>query len=94
MGTLLADPTGSAAETVLSNLEAADKNIGEEIRALVREQMKPSLVVAINGMGNHDLTAEITRQVLHQLRSKDLETQALDDLRPRFPQCFHTDQNV
>lgn len=84
LGMLLSHPVGNTANTILTNLEAADKSIGSEIRALVHEYNKPCLVVAINGMGNHDLTAEITRQMIEQIHSHKLETKVLDDLRPRF----------
>ena len=35
-------------------------------------------------MGNFDLAAEFTSQIMHQLRKYNVNTQALDELRPRF----------
>jgi hypothetical protein len=87
LATLLADPTGEAAGAVLANLHSADPSAGGEIRVTLSEQRKPCLVVALNGMGNFDLTAEITQQIARQVKSKSLDTGALDDLRPRFKQA-------
>lgn len=87
LAALLSDPEGDVAETVLSNLEAVDAGIGSEVRAVLKEHDQPCLVVAINGMGNFDLTAEIMRQTIEQVRSYGLDTKPLDDLRPRFMQA-------
>ena len=50
----------------LSAIEAADKAIGAEIRAILHEANKPCLVVALNGMKSFDLTTELTRQIIRQ----------------------------
>ena len=84
---LLSQPTGETTEAVLSALESADSNIGAEIRAMLQEESRPCLVVALNGMRNFDLTAEVTRQIIQQLRAYKLDTKPLDDLRPRFKQA-------
>lgn len=87
LATLLADPEGETAAPVLSALEAADEVIGSEIRALLNESKQPCLVVALNGMQNFDLTAEITRQIARDLNKRGLDTKPLDGLRPRFAQA-------
>jgi hypothetical protein len=84
LGTLLSEPQSETTDKIIRNLEEADGSIGKEIRALVAEQETPCLVAAINGMGNHDLTAELSRQILSQLKAKSLETIAIEELRPRF----------
>jgi hypothetical protein len=87
LATLLAEPGGDTSAPVLSALEAADNDIGREVRALLNETRQPCLVVAINGMQSCDLTAEITRQIARDLKSRGLDSKPLDDLRPRFAQA-------
>ena len=66
LSTLLSEPTSDIAETVLSNIESADTEIGSGIRALLKEYDQPCLVVVINGMKSFDLTTEVMNQVLDQ----------------------------
>jgi len=84
---LLSDPTSDTAKKILSNIKTADPDAEKELRALIKRSGGPSLVVALNGMRNFDLTAEITRQVKQQLRARDVDTTTLDDVRPRFGQA-------
>ena len=72
---------------MLSSIETADSAIGAEIRAILGEAGKPCLVVALNGMKSFDLTTELTRQIIRQLKARNLDTHSLDDLRPRFSQA-------
>src|ERR1039458_5623978 len=62
LASLLSDPDSQVARGVLSAIEAADKAIGAEIRAILHEANKPCLVVALNGMRSFDLTPEIRPQ--------------------------------
>jgi hypothetical protein len=87
LATLLSQPTGEVAASVLTGIRASDSGIGTEIQTILKEQRKPYLVVALNGMQNFDLTAEFIRQVVTQIRTHDLDTNPLDDLRPRFRQA-------
>jgi len=87
LASLLSDPDSQVARGVLSAIEAADKAIGAEIRAILHEANRPCLVVALNGMKSFDLTTEITRQIIRQLTRRSIETRALDELRPRFSQA-------
>ena len=87
LSTILSQPTGVTADSIVSAMKAADANIGAEIQAMLQEESRPCLIVALNGMRNFDLTAEVTRQVILQLREKRLDTSPLDDLRPRFKQA-------
>ncbi|MGQ9681553.1 MAG: hypothetical protein ACUVX9_03340 [Anaerolineae bacterium] len=81
---LLRAPQSPLAERVLANLYAADESIGRYVQELLAEVQQPFLVVALNGMKDFDLTAEIVRQVRLALAQRDVDTTALDDLRPRF----------
>ncbi|MCC5851096.1 MAG: hypothetical protein JJU29_23650 [Verrucomicrobia bacterium] len=84
---LLRQPDGETAEAILSGLEVADPSAGFEIRNLLTETNHPCLVVALNGMQNFDLAAQVTRQIISQVKSQGLDTRALDALRPRFSQA-------
>lgn len=86
LATLLAYPSGDTTAAIVAALQAADPGIGDEIHALLRE-ISPCLVIALNGMRNFDLTAEVTRQVILQLRARNLDTGPIDELRPRFRQA-------
>ena len=87
LATLLNDPDGDGADSILANLEASDASLGSEVRSLLKEQREPTLIITLNGMQNFDLTAEFTRQVVYQIKSRELDTQPLDELRPRFGQA-------
>lgn len=84
LASLLGAPGSAVAERVIVNLQSADREIGGRVRDSLADLSQPFLVVAINGMRDFDLTGEIVRQVLAQLRRRGLETSALEYLRPRF----------
>ena len=84
IASLLSSPNSKTSKEILSNLESVDEMIGGEVRATLKEVKMPCLAVALNGMNNFDLAAEFTRQVIHQLNTFDIDTRAIDDLRPRF----------
>ncbi|HHX45367.1 MAG TPA: hypothetical protein GX714_15465 [Chloroflexi bacterium] len=84
LASLLGAPGSDLAERVIANLRSADRETGERVRGYLENLSQPVLVVAINGMRDFDLTGEIVRQVLSQLRRRGLDTSALEDLRPRF----------
>jgi hypothetical protein len=87
LGALLSQPAGDTADAILEGIDSSDPTIGSEIRAILSEAQKPCLVVALNGMQSFDLTTEVTRQILAQVKAAELDTQALDELRPRFAQA-------
>ena len=87
MASLVSAPDGDTAQEVLSAIEAADPEIGSDIRLLLVEAKQPCLAVTLNGMQSFDLAAEITRQVVHVLKADGLDPKPLDDLRPRFGQA-------
>lgn len=88
LSTLLSDPKGGVANSILSNIKNADYAIGTELSIQLKEYESPILVIPINGMGNFDLAAELSRQTLIQLKSHDLDTTPIDELWPRFQQAF------
>ncbi len=87
LGSLVSAPDGGIAQNVLSAIEAADSDIGGDIRVLLQEAQQPCLAVALNGMQSFDLTAEITKQIVRTLKADGLDPKPLDDLRPRFGQA-------
>ena len=87
LATLLNDPEGDVADSILANLETSDASIGSEVRSLLKEQSKPPLIITLNGMQNFDLTSEFAKQVVDQVKLRELDTQPLDELRPRFRQA-------
>lgn len=87
LAALLRNPEEYIADMVLSGLDRADQAIGSEIRTILGEARQPCLVVALNGMQSFDLTTEVTRQILQQIKISGLDTRPLDELRPRFSQA-------
>ena len=87
LATLLSAPKEDVAEAILNDISRADAAIGSDIRAILSESDQPCLVVALNGMQSFDLTTEVTRQVILQVKKAGLDTRPLDDLRPRFAQA-------
>lgn len=87
LGSLLRNPTGSDTADILTGINSADPGIAAEIRSLITEVRQPCLVVALNGMQNFDLTAEVSRQIMNQVKAHNVDTRPLDDLRPRFAQA-------
>lgn len=81
---LLSEPTSETSETILDNLRHADHEMCEDVCRQLNSMSAPTLVIALNGMGNFDLTSEVTRQVAHYLRVAGIDTKAIDELRPRF----------
>lgn len=87
LGRLLGNPTGTDSVDIISGIESVDPEIATELKTLIVEVSQPCLVVALNGMQSFDLASEISRQIMNQVKSYDLDTRPLDDLRPRFAQA-------
>lgn len=87
LGRLLGNPTGIEADVILAGIESADREIAADLKTLIAEVSQPCLVVALNGMQSFDLASEVSRQIMNQVKSHDLDTRPLDDLRPRFAQA-------
>ena len=87
LGALLREPHGEIADAVLQGIDSADADIGRKVRNVLTEANQPCLVVAVNGMQSFDLTSEVTRQIVAQIKDAGFDTRPLDDLRPRFAQA-------
>ena len=87
LATLLSDPESKTSANILSSIDGTDSEIGSDIRVLLQASNQPCLVVTLNGMQKFDLAAEISKQIIRILKSRDIDTKPLDDLRPRFAQA-------
>ncbi len=84
LATLFSAPKSPTAEAILSHINQADATIGGRVHKRFASLRRPYLVLALNGMGNFDLAAELTRQVFNQLREHGIDTTAIEELSPRF----------
>ena len=84
---LLGNPDNGAANAALDSLKIADEPIANDIKKLIQGMGKPCLVLSLNGMRNFDLTAEVSKQVLAQVRKHNADTGPMDNLRPRFSEA-------
>lgn len=94
LASLLGAPGSELADRILRNLCGADREIGGRTRRILSELQQPFLTIAINGMKDFDLTAEIVRQVLLGLRKHGLDTSPLEDLRPRFKYAINFTESL
>lgn len=81
---LCAEPHSETSNIIFNNLDLADIGIGASIRNSFNQLAYPFLVIPINGMDDFDLSAEITRQVLLQLKMNNCDTTIIEELSPRF----------
>lgn len=84
LANMLKNPNSKLANEIVKNAISADKLIGEEIKLAMEERKKPSLVIALNGMQDFDLSGQFNKQLLRQLKENNIDTKPLDDLKPRF----------
>lgn len=84
LSTLLENPNSETSRKILSNIEQADPLAGKRISIKLSEPSSPFMVIPINGMGNFDLAAELSKQVVKNLKSLNLDTSPIEDLWPRF----------
>lgn len=78
----------------MNNLEKADARIAETIGSKINSLSYPLLIIPVNGMNNFDLADELSRQVLKQIRLRDLDTSPIEDLWPRFQvACAFVERN-
>lgn len=84
LASLLSAPSESIADVILNNIEHASPALGKEIHNQVDDWDRPFLVLPINGMTDFNLAEELSRQVLAQLRARNLDTTPVEDLWPRF----------
>lgn len=86
LGKLLSGPSSEIAEKILTSLKNADSFIGNKIQELL-DGKKPCLTLSLNGMENYDLTAEISKQIVNQLRTHGADLGPVVNLRPRFAEA-------
>jgi len=84
LSALLKNPGSKLANAIIESAVAADKEIGKTIKDCINNKSQPSLVVALNGMQDFDLTSEFNKQLIRQLKENNIDTKPLDDLKPRF----------
>ena len=84
LSVLLSEPSSACAQDILSNFKIADSDLHSTALRELADMQSPALVVSLNGMGNFDLAAEFTRQIMHFLNTAEIDASALDALRPRF----------
>lgn len=84
LSVLLSEPSSACAQDILSNFEVADSELHSAALRELADMQSPALVVSLNGMGNFDLAAEFTRQIMHFLNKAEIDASVLDALRPRF----------
>ncbi|RLC20991.1 MAG: hypothetical protein DRI57_03445 [Deltaproteobacteria bacterium] len=84
LAALFSDTRSDVSDNILSNIEAADVQLGREIRDNLRSWEHPVLMLPINGMKDFDLASELNRQVLCQLKAYGLDTTPVEELTPRF----------
>lgn len=87
MASLLSAPKSKVSQNILKAIESADTDISAEIKAILKEAEQPCLAVALNGMRNFDLTAEVTKQIVSRLKADGHDSKTFDELRPRFKQA-------
>lgn len=81
---LLHAPHNAAGREVLESIATADASLGQECRILLNEESKPSLVIALNGMGEFHLMSEIMRRAIELLRADGHDSTPIENVRPRF----------
>ncbi|MCO8103729.1 hypothetical protein NI401_12595 [Acinetobacter indicus] len=84
IATLLSKPKTPLASFILENLARVDAQLGLRAQQSIANLTKPSLVIALDGMGNFHLGNELNRVVLRQLEIHKVNDQAIRDLSPRF----------
>ncbi|MBV5329688.1 MAG: hypothetical protein JZU65_19030 [Chlorobium sp.] len=94
LATLLSEPLSKVSQAILANIKNADPVLGAEIALELKEDQAPILVIPINGMGNFDLAAELSKQAITRLNAYGLDTAPIDELWPRFQQaCLFVERN-
>jgi hypothetical protein len=84
LASMLKEPHSETTKEIIKSAISADISIGNEIKNLIETKIKPSLVIALNGMQDFDLTSQFNKQLIKQLKFHGVDTKALDDLKPRF----------
>lgn len=81
---LLMAPDELLACKIIGKIMSADNDIGERVQQILGQIEKPSLVVTLDGMSNFHLGSELSRSIISQLKSKNLDLGPILELSPRF----------
>ena len=84
LATLLSKPNTPLAQTILTHIERVDATLGQRAKSCFETFTKPSLIIALDGMGNFHLGNQLNKVVLKQLDMHAVDAQAVRDLSPRF----------
>lgn len=77
-------PSELLAGKIVRSIIESDAEIGQRVLDLLEKVEKPSLVVTLDGMSNFHLGSELSRAVLRQLKSSNLDLGPILELSPRF----------
>lgn len=77
-------PNELLAGKIIHSIIESDPEIGQRVLELLEKVEKPSLVVTLDGMSNFHLGSELSRAVLRQLKSNNLDLGPILELSPRF----------
>ncbi len=91
---LLETPDKALRKELLENIRLADENVARHISETLPPITQKVLVIAINGMNNFDLAAEILSQIRRKFEHQGISTEALDNLRKRFHNAANVLQNL
>lgn len=84
LATLLSKPDTPLAHKILTHIDRVDSTLGQRARSCFETLKKPSLIIALDGMGNFHLGNQLNKVALKQLEIHAVDTQAVRDLSPRF----------
>ena len=87
LANLISSPKSKVSESILQSISIADKEIAYEIQKIIENDEQRPMVIALNGMSEFNLAAEITKQIIATLKKDNLDTSPFDELRPRFKQA-------
>lgn len=82
--TLLSEPYGETAQTIVDQIARSDAEIGETVTQQVKQMKKPALVLPLDGMAGFHLGNALSRAVFAQLDYHGVDAEAIRDLSPRF----------
>ena len=81
---LLSEPDGEAAQSIVQHIARADAEIGETVAGQVAAMEKPVLVLPLDGMDRFHLDNALSSAVFGQLSRVGVSAEPIRDLSPRF----------
>ena len=86
LGTLFCSNTGAVQQQIIANISSVDSGIGEYIQKI---HTKENLVIALNGMSNFNLDAEILSLVRSSLHADGLDDSVLYEITRAYDIAKH-----